>query len=79
VLFLYYLMMQLKFGVDQIVGAAAPTVADVYRTQAGKSDDPFPTLQGTAREPLLRHANDPGPSGQSVADRAPRGGDHRRG
>jgi hypothetical protein len=74
VLFLYYLMMQLKFGVDQIVGAAAPTVADVYRTLAGKSDDPFPTFKGLleSRYPGTRtipdHPDNPWPIGHLADD-----------
>jgi hypothetical protein len=74
VLFLYYLMMQLKFGVDQIVGAAAPTLADVYRTLTGKSDDPFPTFKGLleSRYPGTRtisdHPDNPWPIGHLAED-----------
>ena len=42
VLFIYYLFTQLGFSIPQIVGAAAPTLAGVYKNLAGDSGDPFP-------------------------------------
>jgi hypothetical protein len=74
VLFLYYLMMQLKFGVDQIVGAAAPDLASVYRTLTRKTDDPFPHFKELleSRYPGTRtipdHPDNPWPIGHLAED-----------
>jgi hypothetical protein len=74
VLFLYYLMMQLKFGVDQIVGAASVDLGSVYRNLTGKKDDPFPLFKqlldgrfpGTATIP--DHPDNPWPIGHLADD-----------
>jgi hypothetical protein len=74
VLFLYYLMMQLKFGVDQIVGAAAADLASVYRNLTGKIDDPFPHFKELldGRYPGARtipdHPDNPWPIGHLADD-----------
>lgn len=68
-LFLYYLVMQLKFSVDQIVGSGGPTVADAYRALTHKDEDPFPEFKalldsrypGTATIP--DHPDNPWPIG----------------
>jgi hypothetical protein len=41
-LFIYYLFHQLGFSINQIVGAGAPTLAEVYRILTGDTGDPFP-------------------------------------
>lgn len=41
-LFLYYLSTQLGFSINQIVGAAASTLAGVYQNLTGDASDPFP-------------------------------------
>lgn len=73
-LFLYYLMMQLKYGVDQIVGTGGPTVADAYRALEHTSADPFPEFKqlldgrfpGTATIP--DHPDNPWPIGHLADD-----------
>ncbi|HEY8764208.1 MAG TPA: hypothetical protein VIM18_08460 [Solirubrobacteraceae bacterium] len=75
VLFLYYLMMQLKFSVDQIVGAGAPDLAGVYRNLTGEPDDPFPHFKELldGRYPGARtipdgHPDNPWPIGHLVEE-----------
>lgn len=41
-LFIYYLFSQLGFTINQIVGAASPTLGGVYRNLTGDTGDPFP-------------------------------------
>lgn len=45
VLFLDRLHHDLEFGIEEIVAAAAPTLADVYRKLTGQDDDPFPEFK----------------------------------
>jgi hypothetical protein len=44
-LFIYYLFSQLGFSIKQIVGAAAATLAGVYKNLSGDSNDPFPLFK----------------------------------
>jgi len=44
-LFIYYLSYQLGYQIKQIVQAAAPSLAGVYRNLTGRSDDPFPAFK----------------------------------
>jgi hypothetical protein len=50
-LFVNYLHFQLGFAIQQIVGAGAPNLSDVYRNLTGDDGDPFPTFSR-----LLQHA-----------------------
>ena len=45
VLFLYYLLVQLGFDISQIVAAAAPTLAGVYKNLTGDDADPYGTFK----------------------------------
>lgn len=42
ILFIYYLNEQLGFSIEEIIHAAAPSLAEVYRNLTGKADNPFP-------------------------------------
>jgi hypothetical protein len=46
-LFIYYLSSQLGYSVNQIVGAAASTLAGVFKNLTGNSSDPFPLFKRT--------------------------------
>jgi hypothetical protein len=46
-LFIYYLSSQLGYGINQIVGAAASTLAGVFKNLTGDSHDPFPLFKRT--------------------------------
>ena len=48
-LFIYYLFSQLGYGINQIVGAGASTLAGVYRNLTGDNTDPFPLFKGILR------------------------------
>jgi len=44
-LFIYYLFDQLRYSINQIVGAGSSTLAGVYRRLTHHTDDPFPTFK----------------------------------
>ena len=53
------LMMELKFGVDQIVGAAAVDLTGVYRNLTGETGDPFPHFKECSRAAIPARARSP--------------------
>jgi hypothetical protein len=63
-LFIYYLFHQLGFGIDQIVGGAAATLAGVYKNLTGDPNDPFPVFKQLldARFPSQTSSAVPGPN-----------------
>jgi hypothetical protein len=44
-LFIYYLFDQLRYSINQIVGAGSSTLAGVYRRLTRHTDDPFPVFK----------------------------------
>lgn len=44
-LFIYYLFSQLRYSINQIVGAGSSTLAGVYGKLTGKNDNPFPLFK----------------------------------
>jgi hypothetical protein len=72
-LFVYFLFSQLGYGIQQIVGSGAATLAGVYRNLSGDTTDPFPffkrlldeTYPGTATATITGpNPDDPFPLGR---------------
>lgn len=65
-LFIYYLSYQLGHDINHIVGAAAPTLAGVYRNLTGATDDPFPAFKQMLDAAFPRYTPDGTPINSSI-------------